>query len=292
MIIPVLTTMFTHLARNHFGTDVLREFLFIVPFMSKKVTGEQPNEWTRDGEAKMREVYASKQEKAQQWTRKNVFRVEQTPSSPVTKKEYLLGIPNVRPCLDDIQAAGYKILDSLYMVTGLASTAAQRKSIGYETDKHRPGLGQCLSAFASCFPVAFLEPEYNKNNKYSVLAKTQDQSVQVQEMLQNLSTHIPHIEKLLTAIEQVSSNGIMYSEQPNVYDVDLPLMCSYLGYWFNLGPDGRKAEKTEEKEHRQSLPMTSVGAEHINRVFCALLRMLRNHIGVENAPWLCRTNCG
>ncbi|PIO64934.1 hypothetical protein TELCIR_13416 [Teladorsagia circumcincta] len=60
MIIPVLTTMFTHLARNHFGTDVL---------------------------------------------------------------------------LDDIQAAGYKILDSLYMVTGLASTAAQRKSIGYETDK-------------------------------------------------------------------------------------------------------------------------------------------------------------
>ncbi|XGW02944.1 hypothetical protein V3C99_014731 [Haemonchus contortus] len=214
MIIPVLTTMFTHLARNHFGTDVL---------------------------------------------------------------------------LDDIQAAGYKILDSLYMVTGLASTAAQRKSIGYETDKHRPGLGQCLSAFASCFPVAFLEPEYNKNNKYSVLAKTQDQSVQVQEMLQNLSTHIPHIEKLLTAIEQVSNNGITYEEQPNVYDVDLPLMCSYLAYWFNQGPDGRKTEKTEEKEHRQPLPMTSVSADHINRIFCALLRMIRNHVGVENAPWLCRT---
>ncbi|KAK6042323.1 hypothetical protein COOONC_20172 [Cooperia oncophora] len=106
--------------------------------------------------------------------------------------------------------------------------------------RHRPGLGQCLSAFASCFPVAFLEPEYNKNNKYSVLAKTQDQSVQVQEMLQNLSTHIPHIEKLLTAIEQVSSNGIMYSEQPNVYDVDLPLMCSY-GILVNLRPGiGRK----------------------------------------------------
>ncbi|KAK6023897.1 hypothetical protein OSTOST_10304 [Ostertagia ostertagi] len=197
---------------------------------------------------------------------------------------------SVQVQVDDIQAAGYKILDSLYMVTGLASTAAQRKSIGYETDKHRPGLGQCLSAFASCFPVAFLEPEYNKNNKYSVLAKTQDQSVQVQEMLQNLSTHIPHIEKLLTAIEQVSSNGITYAEQPNVYDVDLPLMCSYLAYWFNQGPDGRKPEKTEEKEHKQSLPMTSVSAEHINRIFCALLRMLRNHIGVENAPWLCRTN--
>ncbi|EPB70936.1 hypothetical protein ANCCEY_09971 [Ancylostoma ceylanicum] len=177
MIIPVLTTMFGHLARNHFGTDVL---------------------------------------------------------------------------VDDIQAACYKILDSLYMVTGLSSTAAQRKSIGFETDKHRPGLGQCLSAFASCFPVAFLEPEFNKNNKYSVLAKSQEQSVQVQEMLQNLSTHIPHIERLLTDIEQVATNGVMYNEEPNVYDVDLPLMCSYMSYWFNLGPDGRKPDKTtEEKEHRQ-----------------------------------------
>ncbi|KIH53934.1 hypothetical protein ANCDUO_15923, partial [Ancylostoma duodenale] len=116
MIIPVLTTMFGHLARNHFGTDVL---------------------------------------------------------------------------VDDIQAACYKILDSLYMVTGLSSTAAQRKSIGFETDKHRPGLGQCLSAFASCFPVAFLEPEFNKNNKYSVLAKSQEQSVQVQvfavQIIQNVT---------------------------------------------------------------------------------------------------------
>uniref|UniRef100_A0A158P902 Ryanodine receptor 44F n=1 Tax=Angiostrongylus cantonensis TaxID=6313 RepID=A0A158P902_ANGCA len=201
MIVPVLTSMFTHLARNHFGTDLL---------------------------------------------------------------------------LDDIQAACYKILNSLYMVTGLSATAAQRKSIGYETEKHRPGLGQCLSAFASCFPVAFLESEYNKNNKYSVLAKTQDQSVQVQEMLQNLNTHIPHIEKLLTDIETVSTTGVMYNDNPNIYDVDLPLMCSYLAYWFNQGPDGRKSEKLEE--HRHSLPMTAVSAEHINRIFCALLRMLRNHI--------------
>lgn len=46
--------------------------------------------------------------------------------------------------------------------------------------RHRPALGQCLSAFASCFPVAFLEPEFNTSNKYSVLAKSQDQSVQAQ----------------------------------------------------------------------------------------------------------------
>lgn len=46
--------------------------------------------------------------------------------------------------------------------------------------RHRPALGLCASAFASCFPIAFLEPEFNTNNKYSVLAKFQDQSVQAQ----------------------------------------------------------------------------------------------------------------
>lgn len=86
MVIPVLTTMFIHLAKNHFGTDVL---------------------------------------------------------------------------LDEIQAAAYKMLDSMYMVTSMSASYTQRRSINYEVEKHRSGLGQCLSAFASCFPVAFLEGEFN-----------------------------------------------------------------------------------------------------------------------------------
>lgn len=127
--------------------------------------------------------------------------------------------------------------------------------------RHRPGLGQCLSAFSGCFPVAFLEADFNKNNKYSVLAKSQEQSVQVQggnrlidfskhfslqlkcallfsEMLQNLSAHLPELEKLLSDIEEVSQNSVMYRDRPHVYDVDLPLLCSYLTYWWQYGPDG------------------------------------------------------
>ncbi|KAI6242082.1 Ryanodine receptor 1 [Aphelenchoides fujianensis] len=206
MIIPVLTTMFIHLAKNHFGTDLL---------------------------------------------------------------------------LDDIQAACYKMLDSLYMVTSLITSYAHRKSISYEIEKHRSGLGQCLSAFASCFPVAFLEAEFNNNNKYSVLAKSQEQSVQVQEVLQNLSQHIPQLEKLLVDIENTAQNGTLYKDAPNIYDVDLPLLCSYLAYWYQLGPEG---------QNRTPLPTTQVNSEHMNRVFCALLKMIRDHIGIENAQWLCRVN--
>jgi hypothetical protein len=106
--------------------------------------------------------------------------------------------------VDDIQASCYKILDSLYMVTGLTGTYSQRKNIHMEVEKHRAALGQCLGAFAACFPVAFLESEFNQNNKLSVLAKTRDQSVQVQEMLQTLSQHIPQLDKLLMDIEQAA----------------------------------------------------------------------------------------
>ena len=62
--------------------------------------------------------------------------------------------------LDEIQAACYKMLDSLYMVTKLPTNAlTYRRSVSREVEKHRSGLGQCLSAFASCFPIAFLEGE-------------------------------------------------------------------------------------------------------------------------------------
>lgn len=57
-------------------------------------------------------------------------------------------------------------------------------------------------------------------------------------MLQNLSQHIPELEKLLTSVEIHATNSLLYNEHPNVYDVDLPLLCSYLSYWWQLGPEG------------------------------------------------------
>jgi ryanodine receptor 2 len=109
--------------------------------------------------------------------------------------------------VDDIQAACYKILDSLYLVNGLSIAYSQRRSIQIEVERHRAALGQCLGAFASTFPVAFLENEFNASNKLSVLAKSREQSVQVQEMLQNLSQHIPQLDKILVDIEQAAEKG-------------------------------------------------------------------------------------
>uniref|UniRef100_A0A915J9D7 Uncharacterized protein n=1 Tax=Romanomermis culicivorax TaxID=13658 RepID=A0A915J9D7_ROMCU len=83
--------------------------------------------------------------------------------------------------VEDIQIACYKVLDSLYTLTVLgANSLGARNSIREEFERHRPAIGQCISAFASVFPVAFLEPEFNMTNKYSILAKFSDQSVQAQ----------------------------------------------------------------------------------------------------------------
>jgi len=43
--------------------------------------------------------------------------------------------------------------------------------------RHRPALGECVASFASTFPVAFLEPQLNKYNKFSILFGIEDDRI-------------------------------------------------------------------------------------------------------------------
>ena len=60
------------------------------------------------------------------------------------------------------------------------SVSACRKFIKAELDRHRPSLGTCLGAFAACFPVAFLEPDLNQYNQYSIHGRLQERSLEAQ----------------------------------------------------------------------------------------------------------------
>lgn len=55
-----------------------------------------------------------------------------------------------------------------------------RKYLKVEIDRHRPSLGTCLGAFASTFPVAFLEPHLNKHNQFSLVNRIADHSLEAQ----------------------------------------------------------------------------------------------------------------
>lgn len=61
-------------------------------------------------------------------------------------------------------------------------------------------------------------------------------------MLHSLSANIPPLDKLITDIEQLSISNGKYMEHPNIFDVDLPMVCSYLTYWWDYGPDGTPPE--------------------------------------------------
>ena len=66
---------------------------------------------------------------------------------------------------NEIQLAGYKILNALWIIGTQGTKFVDREWIIEELNRHRPLVGDCLSSFSSCFPVSFFEPELNGNNK-------------------------------------------------------------------------------------------------------------------------------
>ena len=62
----------------------------------------------------------------------------------------------------EVQLACYKILSGLYALGSFNFSHLKRDYLMLELDRHRPLVGECVAAFASTFPVAFLEPEMNK----------------------------------------------------------------------------------------------------------------------------------
>jgi len=56
-------------------------------------------------------------------------------------------------------------------------------------------------------------------------------------MLHSLSTNVPKLEKVLNDIDQAVEKNCKYADSPNIFDVDLPLICSYMTYWWEHGSD-------------------------------------------------------
>jgi len=61
-------------------------------------------------------------------------------------------------------------LDYIHMVL-LPLLSAMFEHIGANKygGGHRPLIGDCLRFFAASFPIGFLEPSFNSNNKYSIM---------------------------------------------------------------------------------------------------------------------------
>ena len=112
-----------------------------------------------------------------------------------------------------------------------------RKFVKFEIDRHRPQIGGCLGAFASTFPVAFLEPHLNNHNPYCIHGKLQESSLEAQDVMSKLESSLPTLEAILVQVEQFVTSEKSYTDAPFIIDVMLPMLCSYLPFWWNQGPD-------------------------------------------------------
>lgn len=134
--------------------------------------------------------------------------------------------------------ASYKMLSSLYQLGIDMTLHKNKKYMRIELERYRPAIGSCLGAFASTFPIAFLEPSLNKNNPHSVFHKLFEQSPQTaQDFMSRLAPNVPGLDAIIQEVENFVDAGRTYNEQPHIIDITLPMLCSYLPYWWSQGPD-------------------------------------------------------
>ena len=60
------------------------------------------------------------------------------------------------------------------------------------------------------------------------------------DVMTNIARTIPHLTKVVSDIEEHAESRIRYEDAPYVIEVILPCICSYLPYWWPVGPQKAK----------------------------------------------------
>jgi len=57
------------------------------------------------------------------------------------------------------------------------------------------------------------------------------------DVMGRLGGSLPTLDSILTEVEQFVDSGKTYNDVPHIIDITLPMLCSYLPFWFSQGPD-------------------------------------------------------
>ncbi|KAK5879821.1 hypothetical protein CesoFtcFv8_022902 [Champsocephalus esox] len=175
--------------------------------------------------------------------------------------------------LNDVQLSCYRILACFYCLgTG--------KNVFVE--KHLPALGESLATLVAAMPVAFLEPRLNAHNPMSVFnTKTPRERaiLSMPDTVMEMCPEMPRLEGLLKDVSDVSESGARYSDMPQVIEVILPMLCNYLSYWWEKGPENSSSD---------AQCCTMVTSEHLSIILANILKILNNNLGIDDAPWMKR----
>ncbi|CAL8272401.1 unnamed protein product [Merluccius merluccius] len=177
--------------------------------------------------------------------------------------------------LDDVQVSCYRILNSLYALgTG--------KNIYVE--RQLPALGECLATLAGALPVAFLEAQLNAYNPCSVFNTKSARERAIQDMpdsVEDMCPEMPRLGGLMKDINDMAESGARYTEMPHVIEVVLPMLCNYLSYWWERGPENQPAGGG-------CMCCTTVTSEHLSLILGNILKILNSNLGIDEASWMKR----
>uniref|UniRef100_A0A3Q2Z7H8 Ryanodine receptor 1 n=1 Tax=Hippocampus comes TaxID=109280 RepID=A0A3Q2Z7H8_HIPCM len=175
--------------------------------------------------------------------------------------------------MDDLQISCYRIMCSIYSLGTVKTPHVERQ---------RPALGECLAHLAAAMPVAFLEPELNEFNAFSVYTtKTpRERTLGLPSQVEELCPDIPELDILMKEIHDLAESGARYTEMPHVIEITLPMLCNYLPRWWERG--------LENFPELEGQICTSVTSEHLNQLLGSIMKIVVNNLGIDEASWMKR----
>ncbi|CAF4002530.1 unnamed protein product [Rotaria sp. Silwood1] len=117
-----------------------------------------------------------------------------------------------------------------------------------------------------------------QNNKNA--SKVSPLSPEAHDIMTKISRTIPNLTNLIADIEEHAESRVKYENAPYVVEVILPCLCSYLSYWWSMGPE--KVKQITEPQ------ITNVTSNHMNSVLGNVLKLINNNIDAMEAPWMKR----
>ena len=141
--------------------------------------------------------------------------------------------------------------------------------------------------FYCCFLIANSVCVFVRYNRYSIMFGIEENGldefgIDARQTMTELVSELPLLPKIVAEIAELAEQGGKYSEAPHVIEITLPMLCSYLPFWWKQGPDNKSAEERDKPN------VTEVTADLMNTVLGNVLLLVRNNLNADEAPWMTR----
>lgn len=103
----------------------------------------------------------------------------------------------------------------------------------------------------------------------------------IPDSVEQICPAMPWLDGLMKDINDMAESGARYTEMPHVIEVVLPMLCNYLSYWWERGPENQPSSGG-------SVCCTTVTSEHLSLILGNILKILNNNLGIDEASWMKR----